>query len=85
MCLWLGPLSWQGLCFEFGAVTVDPQTPSYDPSPLKQYLASLNVPYYYESQCEYYQVILKIDIGGFIHETGYKERKGAGFSVWYLI
>ncbi|XP_056010628.1 uncharacterized protein LOC125679381 isoform X2 [Ostrea edulis] len=41
----------KGLCFEFGAVTVDPQTPSYDPSPLKQYLASLNVPYYYESQC----------------------------------
>lgn len=44
----------QGLKFEFGAVTVDPQTPSYDPSPLKQYLASLGVPYFYESQCEYY-------------------------------
>ncbi|XP_061164658.1 uncharacterized protein LOC133173684 [Saccostrea echinata] len=41
----------KGLTFEFGAVTVDPQTPSYDPSPLKQYLASLNVPYFYESQC----------------------------------
>lgn len=41
----------KGLKFEFGAVTVDPQTPSYDPSPLKQYLASLSVPYFYESQC----------------------------------
>ncbi|XP_045204421.2 uncharacterized protein LOC123557183 [Mercenaria mercenaria] len=36
--------------FTIGAVTVDPQTPSYDPSPLKQYLASLGVPYFYESQ-----------------------------------
>ena len=42
----------KGVQFQFGAVTVDPQTPSYDPSPLKQYLASLGVPYYYESQCE---------------------------------
>ena len=48
---------WQGIEFEFGAVTVDPQTPSYDPSPLKKYLASLNVPYFYESQCEYYLYI----------------------------
>ncbi|KAJ8297700.1 hypothetical protein KUTeg_024231 [Tegillarca granosa] len=30
-----------GIKFEFGAVTVDPQTPSYDPSPLKEYLASI--------------------------------------------
>ncbi|KAK7097022.1 uncharacterized protein [Littorina saxatilis] len=37
--------------FELGAVTVDPQTPSYDPSPLKEYLAVLGVPYFYESQC----------------------------------
>ena len=36
-----------------GAVTVDPQTPSYDPSPLKQYLSNLGVPYFYESQCKY--------------------------------
>ncbi|XP_069131518.1 uncharacterized protein [Argopecten irradians] len=41
----------KGLSFEFGAVTVDPQTPSYDPRPLKAYLASLGVPYFYESQC----------------------------------
>lgn len=41
----------KGIKFEFGAVTVDPQTPSYDPSPLKEYLASLNVPYFYETQC----------------------------------
>lgn len=48
----------QGLKFEFGAVTVDPQTLSYDPSPLKQYLASLSVPYFYESQCEYYSSLI---------------------------
>lgn len=40
----------QNLQFTIGAVTVDPQTPSYDPSPLKHYLASLGVPYFYESQ-----------------------------------
>lgn len=42
----------QGIDFDLGAVTVDPQTPSYDPSPLKLYLAALGVPYFYESQCE---------------------------------
>jgi tRNA(Ile)-lysidine synthase TilS/MesJ len=36
--------------FEFGAVTVDPKTASYNPSSLKEYLAQLNVPYYYEEQ-----------------------------------
>lgn len=44
--------TFQGVHFEFGAVTVDPQTPAYDPSPLKQYLKVLGVPYFYESQCE---------------------------------
>jgi selenocysteine lyase/cysteine desulfurase/tRNA(Ile)-lysidine synthase TilS/MesJ len=36
--------------FEFGACTVDPQTDAYDPSPLKNYLAKLGVPYFFESQ-----------------------------------
>ena len=36
--------------FDIGCVTVDPQTPEYDPSPLKRYFAALGVPYYYESQ-----------------------------------
>jgi selenocysteine lyase/cysteine desulfurase/tRNA(Ile)-lysidine synthase TilS/MesJ len=36
--------------FSLGAATVDPQTPEYDPSPLKKYLAELNIPYFYESQ-----------------------------------
>ncbi|CAG9313841.1 unnamed protein product [Blepharisma stoltei] len=36
--------------FEIAAATVDPQTPEYDPSPLKDYLATLQVPYFYESQ-----------------------------------
>ncbi|CAF0979761.1 unnamed protein product, partial [Brachionus calyciflorus] len=36
--------------FEFGAVTVDPKTASYNPSSLKKYLAELNVPYFYEEQ-----------------------------------
>jgi tRNA 2-thiocytidine biosynthesis protein TtcA len=36
--------------FELAACTVDPQSPEYDPSPLKAYLAELGVPYFYESQ-----------------------------------
>ena len=36
--------------FELAACTVDPQSPEYDPSPLKGYLAELGVPYFYESQ-----------------------------------
>jgi len=36
--------------FDLACVTVDPQTPEYDPSPLKKYFAALGVPYFYESQ-----------------------------------
>lgn len=36
--------------FELACCTVDPQSPEYDPSPLKPYLASLGIPYFYESQ-----------------------------------
>ncbi len=36
--------------FELGALTVDPQIQGFDPSPLKHYLAALNIPYFYESQ-----------------------------------
>jgi selenocysteine lyase/cysteine desulfurase/tRNA(Ile)-lysidine synthase TilS/MesJ/thiol-disulfide isomerase/thioredoxin len=36
--------------FSIGAVTVDPQTPEYNPRALIPYLASLGVPYFYESQ-----------------------------------
>ena len=36
--------------FELACCTVDPQSPDYDPSPLKPYLAALGVPYFYESQ-----------------------------------
>jgi hypothetical protein len=36
--------------FDIGCVTVDPQTPEYDPSPLKKYFAALGVPYYYRSE-----------------------------------
>jgi len=36
--------------FELAAVTVDPQSPEFDPSPLKGYMASLGVKYFYESQ-----------------------------------
>ena len=42
----------KGIRFELGAVTVDPQTEAYDPSPLKEYLAKLGVPYFYEEQCK---------------------------------
>ncbi len=36
--------------FELAACTVDPQSPDYDPSPLKPYLAALGVRAFYESQ-----------------------------------
>jgi tRNA 2-thiocytidine biosynthesis protein TtcA len=36
--------------FEVAAMTVDPMSDSFDPSPLKSYVKSLNVPYFYESQ-----------------------------------
>ncbi|MCE5180946.1 MAG: tRNA 2-thiocytidine biosynthesis protein TtcA [Betaproteobacteria bacterium] len=36
--------------FELAAATVDPQSPDFDPSPLKAYMAELGVPYFYESQ-----------------------------------
>ncbi|GIY08997.1 tRNA-cytidine(32) 2-sulfurtransferase [Caerostris darwini] len=40
----------QGIHFEIGAMTVDPKSPLYDPSPLKDYLKALNTPYFYEEQ-----------------------------------
>jgi tRNA 2-thiocytidine biosynthesis protein TtcA len=36
--------------FELAACTVDPQSPEFDPSPLKPYMAALGVPYFYERQ-----------------------------------
>lgn len=36
--------------FEVGAATVDPQTSAYDPSPLKEYMKILGIPYFYEEQ-----------------------------------
>ena len=36
--------------FHLGAVTVDPQIEGFDPSPLKNYLAELEIPYFYQQQ-----------------------------------
>jgi tRNA 2-thiocytidine biosynthesis protein TtcA len=36
--------------FSLAAATVDPQSPDFDPSPLKAYLAELGIPYFYERQ-----------------------------------
>ena len=36
--------------FDLGACTVDPQSPDFDPSPLKPYMAGLGIPYFHESQ-----------------------------------
>lgn len=36
--------------FQLAACTVDPQSPEYNPSPLKAYLAALGVEYHYERQ-----------------------------------
>lgn len=36
--------------FALAAATVDPQIEGFDPSPLRDYLTGLGIPYYYESQ-----------------------------------
>jgi tRNA(Ile)-lysidine synthase TilS/MesJ len=36
--------------FELAALTVDPEIPGFDPSPLKDYLADLGITYFYETQ-----------------------------------
>ena len=36
--------------FELGAMTVDPESDSFDPSPLRDYVPALGVPYFYERQ-----------------------------------
>lgn len=36
--------------FSLGIITVDPMSDSFDPSPLKDYIANLGLPYFYESQ-----------------------------------
>jgi tRNA(Ile)-lysidine synthase TilS/MesJ len=36
--------------FDVAAITVDPQKPGYDPSPLKDYMQQLGVRYFYQSQ-----------------------------------
>lgn len=41
-----------GIQFEIGAMTVDPGSSSYDPSPLIPYMNQLGIPYYYERQCK---------------------------------
>ena len=41
---------WLGVKFDFGCVTVDPQTEAFDPSPLKIYFKALGIPYFYEEQ-----------------------------------
>ena len=40
----------KGVTFQLAAVTVDPQSTSYDPTPLIPYLASLKIPYFFEKQ-----------------------------------
>ncbi|XP_015929072.1 uncharacterized protein [Parasteatoda tepidariorum] len=40
----------KGVQFEIGAMTVDPKSPLYDPSPLIPYMKALNIPYFYEEQ-----------------------------------
>lgn len=39
-----------GVSFELGAITIDPGSPSYDPSSLIGYLEGLNTTYLYEEQ-----------------------------------
>jgi len=39
-----------GVNFDLGAVTIDPMTSSFDPSPLIPYMKTLGVAYFYEEQ-----------------------------------
>ena len=41
-----------GIQFQLGAITVDPGSASYDPSPLIPYMQALDIPYFYEKQCK---------------------------------
>ena len=41
-----------GIEFQIGAITVDPGSTAYDPSPLIPYMQLLGIPYYYEQQCK---------------------------------
>ncbi|XP_015764731.1 PREDICTED: uncharacterized protein LOC107343660 [Acropora digitifera] len=43
-------ITFKGITFELGAVTVDPQSSGYDPRPLIPYLNALGVPYFFEEQ-----------------------------------
>lgn len=36
--------------FELAACTIDPEIPGFDPSPLKEWVAKLGVPYFYEAE-----------------------------------
>lgn len=36
--------------FELAACTIDPEIPGFDPSPLKAWVAALDIPYFYESE-----------------------------------
>lgn len=36
--------------FELGVCTIDPEIPGFDPSPLKEWVAALGVPYFYEAE-----------------------------------
>jgi tRNA 2-thiocytidine biosynthesis protein TtcA len=38
------------VAFELGAITVDPRAEGFDPGPLRPYMESLSVPYFYEQQ-----------------------------------
>jgi len=40
----------KGVSFQLAAVTIDPQSASYDPSSLIPYLAALKIPYFFERQ-----------------------------------
>ena len=51
--------------FELGAVTVDPQVEGFDPSPLKQVMSDLGVPYFYRSQAIMEQAKQNMDNNSF--------------------
>jgi hypothetical protein len=50
----------KGVNFQLGAVTVDPGSDTYDPSPLIAYLKTLEVPYFYEEQSKLHLFSIRI-------------------------
>ncbi len=70
-----------GIHFDLGALTVDPQSAAYDPRPLIPYLAELGLTYLYESQ----NIMEQVKIGGaatFFRQTLFRRTLFRLINTW---